>query len=180
MLDTLNHCLHSQSTKHDERYFSLQDTICKFDQKHINNREIPINSHKEIIPIDKESINDNHENSNTQKGNQKSTKDEITSDAINKISLSSNQNSPVTSEQNITESGQGHNNKLPKSNESKSVKKKVSMRERGGGVVGGSSIIKHVKSYSLSKSLDGCKVYVKDSPGARVRCRQDYVRPTIR
>ena len=44
----------------------------------------------------------------------------------------------------------------------------------------GDSIIKHVKSYSLSKSLDNCKVYVKDFPGARVRCMQDYVRPTIR
>ena len=78
LLDTLNHCLHSQSTKHDERYFSLQDTNFKFDQKNINNSNIPINSHKEIIPIDKEAINDNHGNSNTQKGNQKSTKDEIT------------------------------------------------------------------------------------------------------
>ena len=89
----LKHCLRSQSTKHDERYFSLQDTNFKFDQKNINNSDIPINSHKEIIPIDKETINDNHENSNTQKGNQKSTKDEITTDAINKISSSSNQNS---------------------------------------------------------------------------------------
>ena len=42
------------------------------------------------------------------------------------------------------------------------------------------SIIKHVKSYSLSKSLDNCKVYLKDFPGARVRCMQDYVRPTIK
>ena len=42
------------------------------------------------------------------------------------------------------------------------------------------SIIKHVKSYSLSKLLDNCKVYVKDFLGARVRCMQDYVRPTIR
>ena len=47
-------------------------------KKNINNSNIPINSHKEIIPIDKEAINDNHGNSNTQKGNQKSTKDEIT------------------------------------------------------------------------------------------------------
>ena len=42
------------------------------------------------------------------------------------------------------------------------------------------SIIKHVKSYSLSKSLDSYKVYVKDFPGARVKCMQGYVRPTIR
>ena len=98
LLDTLKHYLHSQSTKHDERYFSLQDANYKFDQKNINNSDIPINSHKEIIPIDKETINDNHENSNTEKSNQKSTKDEITTDAINKILSSSNQNSLATSE----------------------------------------------------------------------------------
>ena len=44
----------------------------------------------------------------------------------------------------------------------------------------GDSILKHVKSYSLSKSVDNCKVYVKVFPGARVRCMQVYVRPTIR
>ena len=43
------------------------------------------------------------------KSNQKSTKEEITTDAINKISSSSNQISSATSEQNITDSG--HNNK---------------------------------------------------------------------
>ena len=155
MLDTLKHCLHSQSTKHDERYFSLQDTNYKFDQKNINNSDIPINSHKEIIPIDKETINDNHENINTQKSNQKSTKDEITTDAINTISSSSNQNSSATSEQNITESG--HNNKSTTkkndtkdreiadktvsnniNNESKLDKKKL--------LILGDSIIKHLDS----------------------------------
>ena len=44
----------------------------------------------------------------------------------------------------------------------------------------GDSIIKHVKSYSLSKSLDNCKFYVKDFRRARITCMQDYVRPTIR
>ena len=44
----------------------------------------------------------------------------------------------------------------------------------------GDSITKHVKSYSLSKSLDNCKVYVKDFAGARVIYMQDSVRPTIR
>ena len=95
----------------------------------------------------------------------------------------------ATSEENITESG--HNNKSTTkkkntkdreiadktvsnniSNESKSAKKKV--------FILGDSIIKHVKSYSLSESLDNCKICVKDLPCARVRCMQDYVRPTIR
>ena len=99
----------------------------------------------------------------------------------------------ATSEHNITESG--HNNKSTEkknntkdkeigdktvsnnnnnnnNNESKSVKKKV--------FILGVSIIKYVKSYSLLKSLDNCNVYVKDFPSAKVRCMQDYVRPTIR
>ena len=33
LLDTLKHYLHSQSTKHDECYFSLQYTNYEFDQK---------------------------------------------------------------------------------------------------------------------------------------------------
>ena len=33
LLDTLKQCLHSQSMSHDGRYFSLQDTNYKFDQK---------------------------------------------------------------------------------------------------------------------------------------------------
>ena len=41
-------------------------------------------------------------------------------------------------------------------------------------------MIKYLKSCSLSKSIHKCKVYVKDFPGARVRCMQNYVRPTIR
>ena len=86
MLDTLKHCLHSQSTKHDERYFSLQDTNHKFDQKNINNSDISINSHKEVLLVDKETISGNHEKSNTERSNQKSTKEEITTDVINKIS----------------------------------------------------------------------------------------------
>ena len=69
LLDALKHCLHSQSTKHDERYFPLQDTNYKFDQKNINNSDIPINSHNEVVPIDKETINHNHEKSNTQRTN---------------------------------------------------------------------------------------------------------------
>ena len=72
-----------------------------------------------------------------------------------------------TKDKEIVDKAVSNNN-----HESKSVKKKV--------FILGNSIIKHVKSYSLSKSLGNCKVYVKDFPGARVRCMQDYVRPTIR
>ena len=61
LLDPLKHCLHAQSTKYDERYFSLQDTNYKFDQK----ISIPINLHKEVILISKEKISDNYGKSNT-------------------------------------------------------------------------------------------------------------------
>ena len=52
-------------------------------------------------------INDNHEKVNTQRSDQKSTKDKITADAINKISSSSNQNLSSINEHNITELRQG-------------------------------------------------------------------------
>ena len=41
---------------------------------------------KQVIPINKETINDNHEKRNTQRSNQKLTKDEITTDVIIKKS----------------------------------------------------------------------------------------------
>ena len=44
----------------------------------------------------------------------------------------------------------------------------------------GDSIVKHVKGYELTQSLENWKVHVKDFPGARVRCMQDYVQPTLR
>ena len=143
-----------------------------------------INSYKKVIAIDKETINDNHEKSNTQRSNQKSTKDEITTDVIHKISSSSNQNSSSTRELNITEIEHNgmkdkeiadktdSNNNNNNNKESKSSRKKV--------LILGGSLLKYFKSYSLSRSLDNCKVYVKDFPGTRVRCIQDYVRPTIR
>ena len=154
-------------------------------KKNINNRDIIINSYKKVIAIDKETINDNHEKSNTQRSNQKSTKDEITPDVIHKISSSSNQNSSSTREHNITEiehngmkdkeradKTDSNNNNNNNNKESKSSKKKV--------LILGDSILKYFKSYSLSRSLDNRKVYIKDFLGARVRCIQDYVRPTIR
>ena len=41
-------------------------------------------------------------------------------------------------------------------------------------------MIKYLKSYSLSKSLDNCKVYVKNFPGAIVRFMHNYLRLTNR
>ena len=81
LLDTLKQCLHSQSTSHDGRHFSLQDTHYKFDQK-ISITTIFLSICTRINVIDKETINENHEKSNTQRSNQKSTKDEIRTDVI--------------------------------------------------------------------------------------------------
>ena len=112
----IKNCLYPQSTRHYERYFALQDTNYKFDQNNITNSDIPINSHKEVTVIDKETINDNHEKSTTQKSNQKSMKNEITTDVINKISFR-NQNSSSTKEHNKTELG--HNESKARKNVTK-------------------------------------------------------------
>ena len=78
-----------------------------------------------------------------------------------------------TASKNDTKDNQIANKTVSNNNyESKSVKKKM--------FILGHSIIKHVKSYNLSKSLDNCKVYVKDFPGARIRCMKDYVRCIIK
>ena len=81
------------------------------------------------------------------------------------VNTESGQNNKSTTRKNDTKDKEiadktvSNNNN---NNESKLVKKKVFLL--------GDSIIRHVKSYCLSKSLDNCKVYVKDFPVARVRC----------
>ena len=47
-------------------------------------------------------------------------------------------------------------------------------------IILGGSIIKHVRGYDLSHSLEDCKVHVKNFPGARVKCMQDYDKPFLR
>ena len=37
-----------------------------------------------------------------------------------------------------------------------------------------------MKGYDISSSLENSKVYVKDSPGTRIRCIHDYFQPTFR
>ena len=44
----------------------------------------------------------------------------------------------------------------------------------------GHSIVKHVKSYKLSRKVENCKVYVKSFSGAKVMCMEDYAKPTMR
>ena len=114
--------------------------------------------------------------------NQKLTKDQITTDAKNKISTS-NQNWSTTREHDITELGHNNGSRTSKNLKDKEIANKTDsynnnkiqnqLRKRYTWLY----IIKYVKSHSLSKSLDNSKVYVEDLPGARVRCMQDYVRP---
>ena len=115
--------------------------------------------------------------------NQKLTKDQITTDAKNKISTS-NQNWSTTREHDITELGHNNGSRTSKNLKDKEIANKTDsynnnkiqnqLRKRYSILL---YIIKYVKSHSLSKSLDNSKVYVDDLPGARVRCMQDYVRP---
>ena len=44
----------------------------------------------------------------------------------------------------------------------------------------GDSIVKHIKVYELSQRKENCKVFVKNFSGAKVRCMEDYIQPTLR
>ena len=44
----------------------------------------------------------------------------------------------------------------------------------------GDSILKHTRSYELSQRVENCKVFVKSFSGAKVRCTEVYVHPTLR
>ena len=41
------------------------------------------------------------------------------------------------------------------------------------------SIVKHIRRYELSQGLENCKVFVESFSGARVRCMEDYIQPTL-
>ena len=59
LLDTLKSRLQSQSTKHDEKYFVLQNQTSNFDQKNVNKTHTANYTNKETINIEKETINNN-------------------------------------------------------------------------------------------------------------------------
>ena len=44
----------------------------------------------------------------------------------------------------------------------------------------GDSIVKHIRGYELSQRLENSKVFVKSFSGAKVRCMEDYIQPTLR
>ena len=44
----------------------------------------------------------------------------------------------------------------------------------------GDSIVKHIRGYELSQRVENCKVFVKSFSGAKVRCMEDYIQPTLR
>ena len=56
LLDTLKSCLHSKSTKHDEKYFALQNQTSYFDQKNVNKSDTATTlTKKQLISIKKPS-----------------------------------------------------------------------------------------------------------------------------
>ena len=171
LLQTLKSCLHSKSTRYDEKYFALQNHTSNFGQKNVNKSGTAIYTNKETINIDKETINNNQKRNkkcitvSNQQSNQRHTADIIEatiSNAINNAQTSRNDNRNV---ETTWKNGSKDNNDKEKS-------KQV--------YILGDSIIKHVKGYTISSSLDNCKVSVKDFPGARVPCMQDYVRAALK
>ena len=92
---------------------------------------------------------------------------------INNTEQQGNNNNKSTNEENNeNDEKRNEDNNGDSGIDPKRVNKKV--------FIVGDSIVKHVKGYELTQSLENCKVHVKDFPGARVRCMQDYVQPTLR
>ena len=44
----------------------------------------------------------------------------------------------------------------------------------------GDSNVKHIRGYELSQRVENCKVFVKSFSGAKERCMEDYIQPTLR
>ena len=106
-------CLQSQSTKHDEKYFVLQNQTSNFDEKNVNKSDIAIYANRETINIDKETTTNNQKQNkecitvSNQQINQRHTDDIIEttiSNTINNAKLPRNDNRIIeTSKKNGTE-----------------------------------------------------------------------------
>ena len=44
----------------------------------------------------------------------------------------------------------------------------------------GDRIVNRIRGYELSQRVENCKVFVKNFSGAKVRCMEDYIQPTLR
>ena len=44
----------------------------------------------------------------------------------------------------------------------------------------GDSIVKHIRGYDLSQRVENYKAFVKSFSGAKVRCMEEYIQPTLR
>ena len=44
----------------------------------------------------------------------------------------------------------------------------------------GNSIVKHIREYELLQRVENCQVFVESFSGAKVRCMEDYIQPTLR
>ena len=86
-------------------------------------------------------------------------------------SRASIQNQPKQKQSSIRLSNNRHNATAWKDDTPKQTNKVIIL---------GDSIVKHVRGYGLSHSLENCKVHVKNFPSARVKCMQDYVKPSLR
>ena len=115
-LDTntpLKLCLQSQSTKHDEKYFVVQNQTSNFDEKNVNKSDIAIYTNRETINVDKETTTNNQKQNkecitvSNQQINQRHTDDIIEttiSNTINNAELPRNDNRIIeTSKKNGTE-----------------------------------------------------------------------------
>ena len=83
--------LQSQSRKHDEKYFVLQNQTSNFEQKNVNKSDTAINTNKETINLDKETIKNNQKRNkecitvSNQQSNQRHTDDIIETTISNTI-----------------------------------------------------------------------------------------------
>ena len=44
----------------------------------------------------------------------------------------------------------------------------------------GDSTVKHIRGYELSQRVESCKVFFESFSGAKMRCMEDYIQPTLR
>ena len=81
----------------------------------------------------------------------------------------------------FTERNHKHQQNRKKNSEQEKDKKSNKEQKKGKSVVVlGDSMVKHLNGWKMSKEIKNCKLYVRSFPGAKVQCKDDYKKRSVR
>ena len=121
--------------------------------------------------------------SNHKEVQQNTTHEELLLDTSIIVIETGNINAATESRKLTAKIGNGHKHQQNRKKNSEQEKDKKPNKEQKKGksvVILSDSMVKHLNGWEMSKKIKNCKVYVRSFRSAKVKCMNDYKRPSIR